>query len=256
MILTDDFVFLHPPKTGGTFAGAMIHRLYPDRRRQLLERLRGVRPLGRPARQEVHKHAPRHRIPASHAHLPVPATVRSPYESYVSTYEFKEWAKGRRNPEFASYDWDRIEADFPAFPQLSFADFLTVLGRVGYRIDTPDRPDLGWCTVRYANQFVPAPAPDVRSPLAEIVAAVVERTRDVRFIHTENLNRELYDALGEVGVPPQRRAFILDAAKVLPTKGGRRADQPWRSYYTDETRDLVRRIDAPMFERFPEYQEL
>jgi len=144
MILTDDFVFLHPPKTGGTFAGAMIHRLYPDRRRQLLERLRGVRPLGRPARQEVHKHAPRHRIPASHAHLPVPATVRSPYESYVSTYEFKEWAKGRRNPEFASYDWDRIEADFPAFPQLSFADFLTVLGRVGYRIDTPDRPDLGW----------------------------------------------------------------------------------------------------------------
>lgn len=186
MILTDDFVFLHPPKTGG----------------------------------------------------------------------FAECAKGRRTPEFASFDWDRIEKEFPAFPQLSFADFLAVFGRVGYRLDTPDGPGLGWGTVRYANQFVPAPAPDVTSPDAMIVDAVVERTRDVRFIHTENLNRELYDALGEVGVPQQRRAFILDAAKVLPTKGGRRADQQWRGYYTDETMAFVRQIDAALFTRFPEYLQL
>ena len=160
MILTDDFVFLHPPKTGGTFVGAMIARLYPTRRRQLLEGAKGRRPLGHPAREGVHKHGPRHQIPSSHAHLPVLATVRSPFETYVSDYHFAEWAKGRGNPEFSRFDWGRIEREFPDFPDQSFAQYLQVFARVGYRKDTPDRPDLGWCTVRYANQFVPAPAPD------------------------------------------------------------------------------------------------
>lgn len=33
MIRTDDFVFLHPPKTGGTFVGAMIRHLLDQGRR-------------------------------------------------------------------------------------------------------------------------------------------------------------------------------------------------------------------------------
>lgn len=256
MILTDHFVFLHPPKTGGTFCAAMIEQIYPSRARQLRERLRGIPPLGTPAREEVHKHAPRHRIPMSHAHLPVIATVRSPYEHYVSAYEFAEWKKGRANPEFSRQDWDRVERDFPNFPELSFAGFLRVFGQATYRTDVDDRIDLGWNTIRYANQFVADHPPDVRSPTAEIVDALLHRTTDVRFIHTEDLNRELYAALGDVGVPEARRRFILDAAKVLPTKGGRRADQGWRGYYDGESFALVRTMDAAMFTRFPEYADL
>ncbi|WP_048697524.1 hypothetical protein [Nostocoides australiense] len=256
MILTDDFVFLHPPKTGGTFVAAMLVRLYPGYGRQALGLLRRERPLGRPAREGGHKHGPRCAIPASHAHLPVLATVRSPFETYVSAYEFREWAHGRKNPEFSRWDWDRVERDFPHFPDLSFADYIRVFAAVAYRTDTPDRPEIGWNTVRYANQFTIAPSPTVTSRTQDIVTALVERTQDVRFIHTENLNRDVYDALGRVGVPEARRRFILDAAKVLPTKGGRTPEQTWRSYYDDSTFDAVRRMDAAMLERFPEYSRL
>lgn len=256
MILTDDFVFLHPPKTGGTFVAAMLARLYPAGTQRVRARLGGTQPLGAPARQHVHKHAARHQIPASHAHLPVLATVRSPFEAYVSIYEFGEWRKGRANAELSRYDWDRVHHDYPSFPDLTFSQFCRVFAQVGYRLDTPDRSDLGWQTVRYAAQFAPAPAPDVTSSSHDIVTALTVGTRDVRFIHTENLNQELFERRGEVGVPEDRRRFILDAAKVLPTKGGRRPDQAWHAYYDEDLMAHVRLIDAAMLTRFPEYAEL
>ncbi len=252
MILTEDFVFLHMPKTGGTFVAAMLAELYPSGLRRWKRRLRRGRPLRPPLRAPAGKHAPRTAIALSHQNLPILATIRSPWESYVSDYEFGEWRRGADNQAMLAYDWRRIVAENPQFPNLSFAEYLAVFGQVGYRLDVPDRPELGWRTVRFAWQFSPMPAPTVASSNDELRDGVT-RSGDVTFIHTENLRVELHDRLVELGLHEREVAFIRSAAKVLPSKGGRRDDQRWEQYYDDELYELVARMDAPLLDRFPEY---
>ena len=67
------------------------------------------------------------------------------------------------------------------------------------------------------------------------------------------MNNELHAALLDIGLPAEAVAFIPDAPKLLPTKGGRTPDQHWTRYYTDDLLSLVREIEAPIFARFPEY---
>ena len=181
------------------------------------------------------------------------ATIRGPYEHHVSAYEFGEWKKAEGNPDFSRHDWSRIRNEFTDFPELSFADYLKVFARVAYRIGQEDRPELGWTTVRFAWQFTLDDSPDATSDHDAIIDAIEHRTNDIRFVHTENLNNELHAALLDIGLPAEAVAFIPDAPKLLPTKGGRTPDQHWTRYYNDDLLSLVRMIEAPMFARFPEY---
>jgi len=242
------------PKTGGTFVGSVIDRLYPSGWRRTRARILGPKPVGRPARDHGHIHAPLHEVPADFLGKPVLATIRSPYEHHVSSFEFGEWRKAEANPDFSGYDWPRIRAEHPEFPDLTFADYLAVFGRVGYRRGHDDRPELGWDTVRFAWQFARADSPTATSPSDQIREVVAHSTDEIRFVHTENLNAELHQALLDFGLPPKTVEFVPEAPKVLPTKGGRTADQKWRGYYDTGLLRLVREIEEPLFERFPEFK--
>src|SRR5690242_4920400 len=67
MLVTDKFVFIHLPRTGGTFIADVITKFFPSTR-------------------EIGYHLPRELLPKEYAHLPVLGTVRSPWEFYVSWY--------------------------------------------------------------------------------------------------------------------------------------------------------------------------
>lgn len=68
MLVTDQFVFIHFPRAGGTFVADVIRRFFP-------------------AAKEIGYHFPRELLPAEYAHLPILGTVRDPWEFYVSWYE-------------------------------------------------------------------------------------------------------------------------------------------------------------------------
>ena len=74
MILSRHFVYIHVPKTGGTF----VSRVFREHA---------------PAEWEC-RHVPEHpsvaAIPASHRHLPILTTIRSPWTWYVSWYHFNK----------------------------------------------------------------------------------------------------------------------------------------------------------------------
>ncbi|MGE3172362.1 MAG: hypothetical protein AB7O97_07020 [Planctomycetota bacterium] len=74
MILSDHFVFLHVPKTGGTFVRRILERYAPKSWNVVMG----------------DDHANRDNIPASHAHLPILGFVRNPYSWYVSWYHFQQ----------------------------------------------------------------------------------------------------------------------------------------------------------------------
>ena len=67
MLITDKFVFLHLPRTGGTFVYEVVRKFFPSAR-------------------EIGYHLPRELLPREYSHLPVLGTVRNPWEFYVSWY--------------------------------------------------------------------------------------------------------------------------------------------------------------------------
>ncbi len=207
MVLTDDFVYVHLPKSAGTFVTHVLRRVYGDRA------------------IDVDKHGTCSDIPATHRGRPVFSTVRNPYERYVSQYRFGWW---RLHPESFCGEAAMREM-FPHYPDLSFADYLELsnslfpgcfqgrpTGFVNQRF-SPERR-LGWHTEQFVRFFFRRPQ--------EVYAAIDEsrlesgRYRedllDVRFLHVEQINRELHDFLVDRGHPPSDVAFVLEAERVLP----------------------------------------
>ena len=69
MIVTDKFVFVHLPRSGGTFVSDVIRKFFPSA-------------------HEIGHHLPRELLPREYSHLPVLGTVRNPWEFYVSLYHY------------------------------------------------------------------------------------------------------------------------------------------------------------------------
>jgi len=73
MLVTDKFVFVHLPRSGGTFVSEVIRKFFPSA-------------------HEIGHHLPRELLPREYSHLPVLGTVRNPWEFYVSLYHYV-WPK-------------------------------------------------------------------------------------------------------------------------------------------------------------------
>jgi hypothetical protein len=67
MIVTDKFVFVHLPRSGGTFVSEVIRKFFPSA-------------------HEIGYHLPRTLLPTEYSHLPILGAVRNPWEFYVSWY--------------------------------------------------------------------------------------------------------------------------------------------------------------------------
>lgn len=78
MLVTDRFVFVHLPRSGGTFVSQVIQKFFPGA-------------------HEVGYHLPLSALPAEYSRLPVLGTVRNPWEFYVSWYHHQQ-SNNRRGP--------------------------------------------------------------------------------------------------------------------------------------------------------------
>lgn len=245
MILTDDFVYIHMPKTAGTFVARMLARLYGE---------------GRYA--DVSKHGTCSDIPASHAGKPIVATLRNPYERYVSQYRFGWW---RLHPERYCGEAE-MRRLFPHYPDLAFSEFLELAnsrflncfagrptGFENRRLPPEDR--LGWQTEQFVRFFFRHPRRTfARIDDDYIAGGRFDRDRfAVRFLAVEDLNRQLFDFLADIGHDPADLEPILTAERVLPAEGGRPEGDRWQSYYTREDLELVRRRERLLFAMFPQH---
>ena len=87
MIITDKFVFVHLPRSGGTFISEVIRKFFPST-------------------HEIGYHLPRALLPKEFSHLPVLGTVRNPWEFYVSWYHHQQ-SNNRHGPLFSSVTENR-----------------------------------------------------------------------------------------------------------------------------------------------------
>lgn len=259
MILTDRFVAVHEPKTGGTFVTSALFRLFGA---EWNLRARIASALGRDVvargkygtfRFTNNKHGGCNEIPDAWRGRPILASVRNPYDLYVSQFEFGWWKRRemlrwyRRVPDF--------ERRFRRFPDLSFPEYME-LTDAAFRTLRNDRfggrgPGL------YTEQFVKFYFKEPEAAYARIddgyIAAGAYRRdlHDLRFVRTDRLNSDLYEFLIGLGFDARDAGFILDLGKILPQGKGRAAHERWETYYTDELKRSVRERDRLVFAIFP-----
>lgn len=263
MIITDKFVYIHEPKTGGTFVTSALLRLHEvrwTRWTQVLTMVRrdvSWRTRFGPFIYHNNKHGTCNDAPARYRDRPFLSTIRHPLDLYVSEYEFGWWKRKdmtslyQRVPDFAAL--------FPAFPDLSFAEYVE-LANLAFRA----RPDLDWrgqgpgpMTERFVRYYCKDPGAVMdRLRDAPDDADVVRRDmHPVTFLRTKGVNAQLHDYLASVGYPADALAFILSMGRVLPHGKGRSAAQAWEGYYTPALLDVVRRRESLLFALVPAFDQ-
>jgi hypothetical protein len=255
MILTDDFVFIHEPKTGGTFVTKMLNRLYePVRQTGVKRLLRRVLHIRKKQSIEINKHGTCSDIPKSHRGKPILATIRNPYDRYISQFEFAWWKE--RPQDYC--DVEQLRKQFPHYPNLTFGEFIDLNNTLFMKLKNelfPPEESMGRQTEQFVRYFFKNPDRVFPAIDAGYIASGKYRADmfPVHFIHTDRLNQELHDYLLELGFVREELHFILTSGKILPGGAVRSEDRPWQKYYTPELKRKVRTKERLLFSLFPEF---
>lgn len=259
MFVTDRFVFLHQPKTGGTFVSAILARVHEARGDAVatayVEPGSDVAPPGPGAAfklmlGERYQHGRRQDLPASLRHHRLVATVRNPYDRYASQFEFAWW---RRMPEMFG-PVEETRRAYPRFPDLSFDDFVHLTNAVAVPACDAVAEPVGFHTYQFIEFFARDPEAAWRGLCngTDRERWALE-TRDVEFLDQARLNADLHAFLLRMGYAAGDVAFVRDADRIWPPEGGRPAGDDWRRYYSPDMKTYVRRRDRLLFERFPQF---
>lgn len=264
MLITDKFVFIHDPKQGGSFVTKALFKIYGAKWNALkhlqaiiFKKLTKKSKYGSLIMLSL-KHAGCNHIPTEFRDRKILTAVRNPYDWYVSQYEFGWWKKRALFRYFKALP--HFEKDYPRFPDLSFAEFITLTDRafdVHFDCEKEIWTQFGWRTRSFIDYYFKNPVAAFPRMTAEDYVSSDSYKEDLfeglHFIHTENLNQNLYDFLLTNDYEKLDIAFILEMKKVLPLGKGRTKEQKWEKYFTPELKAEIRQKDRILFEMFPDF---
>jgi len=252
MLLTKQFVYIHLPKTGGTFVESVLTRLYSH--------------YADPnSFFSVNKHGSCREIPREFQGVPILTSVRNPYDWYVSNYRFAWW---KRNPIMFRHI-DKTRKKSTGYPDVSFEGFLDIFndGFVApnsFALDQTEMPNctgqkqIGYFTWLFVHFYCKQP----QKVLVNLNEEYIENKRvfddvyDVHFVRTDKLNRSLHDFLIRVGWNPTHVEFILHEKKIRPEANmvvPEIADS--RSLYSPNLKQYVRNRDRLIFKAFLDFDD-
>ncbi len=194
MIATKDFVFIHAPKTGGTFITKNIEKLYDD------------------IKEIADKHAYAQDIPKEYKDYPRLLTLREPLKWYESHYLYGWW---RRRPE-----------TFPGFKNadienLSFYEFIKLWNK-NWADEVKDFENknlrfgkLSYVTILY---IFDNPKPILEEILKNGTDDFWKRynlPQNLTILKTSNLNEGLFEFLSKF-FNPKEIEFIKNQKRIRP----------------------------------------
>lgn len=261
MIITDKFVFLHYPKTGGTFVTQVLERVHEKIQKKTFGRKPVFKNLEMPSvkwtnnpNQEVqlNQHGSYEQIPNEDKNKPIISIIRNPFDRYVSLYEFRRWTI---NPNF---NFEIIKEHFPTFPELSFEEYLKFINTLVLqrRADYQElKLDIGIQTYSFIQMFFNNPTVIIKNLDKSYVNSDAYKNDlpKIAFLRMENLNQDLYTVLFELGYAKKDISFILGSKKVLPVGSTRHDNQKWEHYYNKEMYEHIRYKERFLLKIFPEY---
>ena len=226
VIVTDKFVFVHVPRSGGTFVSEVIRKFFPSA-------------------HEIGHHLPRERLPREYSHLPVLGTVRNPWEFYVSWCHyvwrrdaasiFVRWMSenGRlgftgsmRNLLNLSVNDEQLDVVIEMLPEHVDYSRTQIPNVTKGEIRRVRGAGVGYYTFRFNQMFGNAD--------------------DVFFCRLETLRQELLNFFEGIGVATDElRDYVLRSDKKNTAE-----HHHYSTYYTPELAELVFIRDRQLIERF------
>jgi hypothetical protein len=226
VIVTDKFVFVHLPRSGGTFVSEMIKKFFPSAK-------------------EIGHHMPRELLPKEHSHLPVFGTVRNPWEFYVSLYHYVRSRNAGKT--FISWMTENGTLGFDG----SVRNMLNIgvdQGRLDLLIETlPDYIDYSRTQIPNVTKHT------MRRVRGTGVAYYTFRFNqlfgnpdDMVICQLETLRRDLIEFFEQIGAATDElRDYVLSSEKK-----NQAAHLHYSAYYTPELANLVSIRDRQIVERF------
>ena len=224
------------------------------------------------------QHGTRRDIPAEYADRPVLATLRNPYDRYVSQYEFAWW---QVDPVMFG-PVDQVRQRYPAYPDLTFGEFVHLANSA--LVAQSSAPDARDAPGFHTQQFIEYLFLDPDRAYRQLSDPVAWRTvwnaelDGLRFLDQRRLNEDLHDFLLSMHYGPAEIAFVLGAGRIrplqpdgsltpswteehaaglgLPVQRANRSqadDQRWRRYCDPEIKAFIREKERWLFEYFPQF---
>lgn len=226
MLVTDKFVFVHFPRTGGTFITDVIMKFFPSA-------------------QQIGYHLPRFLLPTEYSHLPVLGVVRNPWEFYVSFY-YHVWPRDAATP-FTSWLTEDGQQQFAGTTRNAL-NLGTDIDRLDALIEKMP------AEVDYRRRNIPNITKDaLRQVRGTGVGYYTFRfdhlfgnPEEVYFCRQESLRADLIDFFERIGAANDDiRGYILQSEKKNTAE-----HRHYSSYYTTDLAELVSLRDRPVIERF------
>jgi hypothetical protein len=230
MLVTDKFVFIHLPRTGGTFVNEVIAKFFPSAR-------------------EIGYHLPREALPKEYSDLPILGTVRSPWEFYVSWYHHHHTSNrysASKNVLICSVSEDR---------KLGFVETIRNALNLGVNDEKLDAlinalPE----NFDYERKHIPNVTKDVMRKIRGSGIGLYTfrfnqlfgQAADVYFCRVESLRTDLMAFFEKVGAASDAlRSYVLRLDKQNISE-----HRHYSTYYTPELAELVSIRDRQLVERF------
>lgn len=263
MIITNRFVMLNFPKTGSTFARKMIKQVYKKYDRPIYRMIKENKIFGAPTIEELilpildtgskrkSQHGVYRQIPLEHRHKKIVSITRNPFDRYVSLYLFRWWVDHPYAPV------EEIKETYPLFPNLDFSQFYNMLHQFGrkdrFQGASPIN-DMGFHSVQFVQFYFYNPADIFQKINASYIQQkhFLEDMPEIKFLHQENLNEELYNFLRSVGHSNKKIEFIKKEPKINVTDRASVREKFW-NFYSPDLIEKIQKRDQLIFTLFPEY---
>jgi hypothetical protein len=255
LIITDKFVFLHYPKTGGLFITDVLKKVHAKKKWFMKPPM--CQELMLPNVKRIYganvynQHGAYEQIPEEHRMKPIISCIRNPFDRYVSTFEYRSWLQ--RQPG----ELEKIMKQYPAFPELTFEQYLSFINIFDIANRTYSdqlKLDIGVITYSFIQFFFKDP----NRIILNLNEAYLNSDKykddmpEIIFLRTENLNLDLYNVLLKFGYYKPDISFIMNENKVNVTPH-RKTNQNWREYFNRNLYDFVKFKERFILKLFPEY---
>jgi hypothetical protein len=268
MQITDSFVYLHMPKTGGTFVTSILRSIYSGGEEKYVSTMTDhmvytkdklvIHPRHGRLLAHKNKHGIRAQIPLGHRRKEIVTTMRNPLDWYVSQYCFGWWKRDEYRQRYKNMSLRGAEIKDPSgisFEQ--FVDFIDAAFPSHLRIKLKCRHELGYMSRQFLYYHLKRPRWAMLNRFAErkaLVSFVKDETKHIQFLGQENLNADLYNYLKKWGYTDATLQGILGSKRILPA-GSSRTDSNWQSRYTEGLLRSVLKKDWLLFQLFPRYKQ-
>ena len=226
MLVTDKFVFVHLPRSGGTFVSEVIRKFFPSA-------------------HEIGYHLPRELLPREYSHLPVLGGVRNPWEFYASWYHHQH-SDTRYSPLFCSLSENR---------KLDFVQTIRNALNLGVSDEKLDLliqalPE----NFNYQKRHISNVTKDVMRKIRGTGIGLYTfrfnqlfgQADDIFFCRVESLRRDLMAFFERIGAASDAlRSYVLGLDKKNISE-----HLHYSTYYTPELAELILIRDRPLIERF------